>query len=67
MSDDISQIILDELRAHRIESADRHERIENRVRSLESTRSEQRGIIRMAMIISTAISGAISLIFTNLK
>lgn len=60
MGDELGQVILDELRAHRLESADRHEKLVLRVTSLEETRAEQRGVLKSAIFSSTIISGTIS-------
>lgn len=60
MSDNISQIILDELRAHRKETNDGFDKINGRVRSLEETRAENRGIKKASIAISSILSGVVS-------
>ena len=64
MSDAVEQIILEELRDHRKESAERHELMEKRVRSLEESRAENRGAIKTSMAISTAFASVISWLVT---
>ena len=54
-------IILDELREHRRESADRHEVIETRVRSLEETRAHQVGAAGAIFAISSIVAGAVTM------
>ena len=62
MSDNISQIILEELRAHRKETMDGFGRIDNRVRSLEESRAEQKGTIKTAVTISGMLSALVAFI-----
>ena len=62
MSDDVSQIILEELRAHRKETMDGFGRIDNRVRSLEESRAEQKGTIKTAVTISGMLSALVAFI-----
>ena len=61
MSDRID-IILDELREHRKESKERHDLIEERLRSLEETRAHQKGAATATAAIAALISGVISLL-----
>lgn len=67
MPEDISLIILEELRAHRTESKANHVAMDKRVRSLEGTRSEARGMIKMAVLIASVISAVISYLITIFK
>lgn len=66
MSDRID-MILEELREHRKESAERHEKIDTRIRSLEESRAHQKGSITAIGIIATIISGFISFVVSTFK
>jgi len=63
--DDISQIILDELRAHREESRDRHDKIETRVRNVEAWQSNADGKITVFGLVGVFIGGFVTWV-TNL-
>ena len=67
MENDIAEIILGELREHRKESAKRHEAVETRVRSLEETRSEGRGVMRVVFVLAGFVSTTISLIISYIR
>jgi hypothetical protein len=67
MSENLIQMIYDELCAHRKESADFHKAIETRVRSLEETRAEGRGAVKVATIFSSIVSFAISFLVSHSK
>ena len=60
MANDISQIILDELREHRRESADRHELMDVRLRTVENWQHEIKGKATMFGVICTACGGIIA-------
>ncbi len=61
MSDDsIQQIILDELRAHREESRERHEKMDVRVNIVEKWQATADGKISAFGIICVAIGGFIA-------
>jgi hypothetical protein len=52
------ELILNELREHRQESNDRHEKVEARLRSLENTRAFGHGVVA---VISAGVSYAVSI------
>lgn len=60
MSDDITQIILDELREHRKESNDRHVAIDKRVRKVENWQAEANGKITIIGTVGVAVGGIVT-------
>jgi hypothetical protein len=64
---DLPKIILEELREHRRESTERHALMEMRVRSLEDTRSQQKGAAKMGIALATTLSGLISFIVSTIR
>jgi len=60
MEPEISEIILQELRDHRKESATRHEAIEQRVRHVESWQSNADGKITAFGIVGVFIGGLVT-------
>lgn len=60
MNDEISQIILEELREHRRESNERHSAIDIRIRHVEKWQADAGGKVTMLGIILTSISGVIA-------
>jgi len=59
MDNDISQIILDELRAHRLESADRHDKLDGRVRNVEAWQHDAGGKATMLASVAAALGGIV--------
>lgn len=57
---EISKIILDELRAHRSESNERHVQIDNRVRRVEDWQSNANGKISIIGAVGVGIGGFIA-------
>ena len=57
MADDKLDIILDELRAHRDESRDRHNQLDGRVRNVEAWQSNAEGKAKMLAVVMTSAAG----------
>jgi hypothetical protein len=66
MDKEISQIILDELRAHREESRDRHDQLDIRVRNVEGWQKNAEGKITIIGLVCTATAGFVAWISTLL-
>lgn len=60
MADDISQIILDELRAHRQESAQRHEGFDKRIRKVEIWQADASGKMTMLGLVGVVAGGIVT-------
>lgn len=60
MNDDVSQIILDELREHRRESNLRHEVIDKRVRKVESWQSDAGGKLTAFGVFCTTVGAVVA-------
>ena len=59
-NDEISQIILEELREHRRESNERHVQVDKRIRKVENWQSEANGKITIISAVGVAIGGIIT-------
>jgi hypothetical protein len=67
VSDDRIQIILDELREHRRESADRHESMDGRVRKIEHWQSNADGKITAFGVIAAGVGSILTYLAGYLK
>jgi len=67
MTKDISELILEELRDHRAESRERHEKLSDRVSTVEAWQNNANGKITMFGAFGIVIGGVLSWVVSIFK